>query len=44
MTCKGCLKMVEIHNETFMAMVLNKAIIKGVSGVVCYRSEFDEAM
>ncbi len=33
-----------VPDEAFMAMVLNKAMLENVSGVVRYRSEFDEAM
>ena len=33
-----------IPDEAFMAMILNDPVMKGVSGIVRYRNEFDEAM
>ena len=33
-----------VPDEAFMVLVLNKSVIAGISGVVKYRSEFDEAM
>jgi len=32
-----------IPDEAFMAMILNDSVMKGVSGIVRYRDEFDEA-
>ena len=43
--------MVEIHferpediDEAFMVKILNESLMKGVSGIVRYRDEFDEAI
>ena len=33
-----------IPDEAFMVMILNDSVMKGVSGIVRYRDEFDEAM
>ena len=33
-----------VPDEAFMAMILNDSVMKGVSGIVRYRDEFDEAM
>lgn len=33
-----------IPDEAFMAMILNDSVMKGVSGIVRYRNELDEAM
>ena len=33
-----------VPDEAFMALILNKSAMTGVSGVAKYRSEFDEAM
>jgi putative acetyltransferase len=33
-----------VPDEAFMAMILNDSVMKGVSGIVRYRNEFDEAM
>ncbi|MDH4204015.1 MAG: N-acetyltransferase [Desulfobacteraceae bacterium] len=33
-----------IPDEAFMAMILKDSVMKGVSGIVRYRDEFDEAM
>ena len=42
---------VEIHferpediDEAFMVKILNESLMKGVSGIVRYRDEFDEAI
>jgi putative acetyltransferase len=32
-----------VPDEAFMAMILNDSVVKGVSGIVRYRDEFDEA-
>ena len=33
-----------VPNEAFMVIILDEAIMSGISGVATYRSEFDEAM
>ena len=33
-----------IPDKAFMVMILNDSVMKGVSGIVRYRDEFDEAM
>jgi len=33
-----------VPDEAFMAMILKDSVMKGVSGIVKYRDEFDEAM
>jgi putative acetyltransferase len=33
-----------VPDEAFMALILNKSVMVGVSGVAKYRNEFDEAM
>ncbi len=33
-----------VPDEAFMAMILDKTVMAGVSGVASYRDEFDEAM
>ena len=33
-----------VSDEVFMALILDDAVMAGISGVVRYRDEFDEAM